>query len=332
MVPVDKWVGTIPVQRGRDFTFVPVRLSGLPVRMSFHIPLPSALAAVLLVGLSACGGDQSGERTETTADTLTVLPSDGGGVVNIGGKLFSIPSPVQTALMIRSTGAEYRRELVLDRAIADGLTSKMGRALAMGLYGADLAYATIHKDGQSALATLQTIERLGAQLELGNAFDRSLLDRFKANMNVQDSLLRLSGEAFRASDQYLKTNDRGDVSSLILAGGWLGSLHIALQHTGGKGSEKVAQRVGEQRRALGDLIALIEATDKEKQCDALNADLKTLKQSFDAIKSTYQFDKPVTDVAARTTFINGTSSVTVTPEQLATLAQQVQTLRTKYLI
>ncbi|MBK8340457.1 MAG: hypothetical protein IPK99_10910 [Flavobacteriales bacterium] len=290
------------------------------------------MALVLLVGSTSCGGDPDGSRTETNADTLTVAPSDGGGVVNIGGKLFSIPSPVQTALMIRSTGADYQRDIVLDRAKADGLTSKVGRALAMGLYGADLAYATIHKDGQTALATLQTIEQLGGRLELGNAFDKSLLDRFKANMNDQDSLLRLSGEAFRASDQYLKTNDRGDVSSLILAGGWLGSLHIALRHTGGKGSEKVAQRVGEQRRALDDLIALIEANDKEKQCGALCADLKTLKQAFDAIKSTYQFEKPVTDIAARTTFINGASSVTVTPEQLTAIAQQVETLRTKYLI
>ncbi|MBP6391485.1 MAG: hypothetical protein KA175_02425 [Flavobacteriales bacterium] len=300
--------------------------------MSSHQLLPTAVALVLLAGVTACGDGPSGSQTETHADTLTTAPSDGGGVVNIGGKLFSIPSPVQTALMIRSTGAEYQRDIVLDRAMADGLTSKVGRALAMGLYGADLAYCTIHKDGQSALATLQTIEQLGARLELGNAFDKSLLDRFKENMNNQDSLLRLSGEAFRASDQYLKTNDRGDVSSLILAGGWLGSLHIALRHTGGKGSEKVAQRVGEQRRALGDLIALIEANDKEKQCNALCADLKTLKQAFDAIKSTYQFEKPVTDVAARTTFINGASSVTVTPEQLTAIAQQVETLRTKYLI
>src|SRR5262249_31380976 len=163
----------------------------------------------LVVGFSACGGDPSGSQTETHADTLTTAPSDGGGGVNIGGKLFSIPSPGATPLVVPRTGAGYPRGPGPDPAEAGALDSQRGRAVAMGLYGADLAYTTIHKDGQNALATLQTIEQLGSRLELGNAFDKSLLERFKANMNDQDSLLRLSGEAFRASDQYLKTNDRG---------------------------------------------------------------------------------------------------------------------------
>ena len=283
--------------------------------------------------LAACGGGGEGQGSAAAAkDTLATPPSDGGGVVNVGGKLFSIPSPVQTALLIRSSGAAYQRDLLMDKNKAEALTGRMGRALAVGMFGSDLAYATIHKDGQTALATLQTIEKLSAALEMGNAFDKGLVDRFKRNVNTQDSLLRLSGEAFRAADRYLKTNERGDVASLVLAGGWIGSLHLALAHATGDAQAKLAPRIAEQRKALDDLIALIEANDKDRQCAALCADLKTLKQAFAGLKSTYTFEKPVTDAASRTTFINSTSTVTITPQDLSVIAEQVSTLRTKYLI
>jgi hypothetical protein len=283
--------------------------------------------------LAACGGGGDGQGADAAAkDTLAATPSDGGGVVNLGGKLFSIPSPVQTALLIRSTGAAYQRDLLMDKGKAGALTGRMGRALAVGMFGSDLAYASIHKDGQTALATLQTIEELSAALEMGNAFDKGLVERFKRNVNTQDSLLRLSGEAFRAADRYLKTNERGDVASLVLAGGWIGSLHLALAHATGEAQTKLAPRIAEQRKALDDLIALIEANDKEKQCVALCSDLKVLKQAFAGLKSTYTFEKPVTDPASRTTFINSTSAVVITPQDLSAIAEQVAVLRTKYLI
>ncbi len=297
---------------------------------SFLHPIGLAFAGSLL--LAACGGGEGDGLNGNPADTLVAPSGDGGKLVNVGGKLFSIPSPVQTALLIRSAGVGYRPDLVLDRGKADAITSKVGRALAVGLYGADLAYETIHKDGQAAIATLGVIEKLSASLEMGNAFDKSLVERFKRNINAQDSLLRLNGEAFRAADRYLKTNDRGDVSALVLAGGWIGALHLSISHAEGSAQTKLAPRIAEQRRALDDLIALLEANDKDQQCTALCADLKKLQQAFAVLKTSYKFEKSQTDAAARTTYITSTSMVTVTPDELWAIAQQVTDLRTKYLI
>jgi hypothetical protein len=98
----------------------------------------------------------------------------------------------------------------------------------LGVYGADLAYVTVHKDGQRAMATMQAIEKLGGKLELTNSFDRALLDRFKTNLGSEDSLLQFSGTAFRAADQYLKNNQRDDVSALVFAGGWVESLYLTI--------------------------------------------------------------------------------------------------------
>ncbi len=289
----------------------------------------SALLAAFSMALIACGGEGTDTGGTTggpdTLDTMAQQHKDG-GVMKVGGKLFSIPSPVETAMLIHKAGLPYKKDLPLATEKADALTTKSARGLALGMYGADMAYVTIHKDGQRALGTMQVIEKLGTALEVSNAFDRALFDRFKGNMNNQDSLLRMSGEAFRAADQYLKTNERDDVSALVLAGGWIESMHLTLS-SAPKLEGDLAQRVGEQKRTLTDLIALLEQSDKEKALGTLIASLKDLRSVYDGINSTYQYEAPVTDVSGMTTHINSKSATAITDEQIKAITDKLTALR-----
>lgn len=293
---------------------------------------PAVLAGFSLA-LMACGGsgtDTSG--TTTGADTLdtTARSTREGGIVKVGGKLFSIPSPVETAMLIHRSGISYNKDLPLPLDKADGFTTRTAKALALGMFGADMAYVTIQKDGQRAMSTLQSIEKLGNALEVSNAFDRSLIDRFKGNLTNEDSLLRMSGEAFRSADAYLKNNERDDVSALVLAGGWIESMHLLLGGAG-KLPPDLAQRVGEQRRTLSDLITLLERSDKDNMLGTLISGLKDLSMVYAGIASTYAFEAPVTDVQGMTTHINSKSSVTITDDQVSAIAQKLDVLRTTIL-
>lgn len=291
----------------------------------------------LLLGFSlalmACGGG----GTDTTgagngADTLdtTAGSTKQGGLVKVGGKLFNVPSPVETAMLIHRSGIAYDKGLPLPLEQGDAATTKSARALALGIYGADLAYVTIQKDGQRALSTMQAIEKLGTALEVSNAFDRALVERFKGNLTNEDSLLRMSGEAFRSADAYLKNNERDDVSALVLAGGWIEGMHLLLGGTG-KLPAELAQRVGEQKRTLGDLIALLEQSDKEKTLGSLVDGLKDLASVYAGITTTYQYEAPVTDVPGKTTHINSKSAVTITEDQIKSIAGKLAALRTSIL-
>jgi hypothetical protein len=264
-------------------------------------------------------------------DSLSTTDTSENRILQLGGRNFSIPSPVQAAFAIRNAGLKYDASLLTDTRKATSMTSRSARAMALGMLGADMAYVTVHRDGQKALATLQAIERASAQLELSNAFDKALLERFKNNLSSEDSLLRFSGLAFRAADQYLKNNDRTDVSIYVLVGGWVESLHLTVTDPAAVQNQALMARVGEQRRALDDLIFLVGALPAEDQDTNVLAGLKALHSTFSGITSTYTYEAPVTEVASRTTFINSKSGVVITPEQFATIAAQVKELRTKIL-
>ena len=279
----------------------------------------------LAVLLAACGGGEEGTKEEIK--TEEVAPSQEGGVINLGGHLFSIPSPAQTAILMRNAGLTYQKDLVLPLEDSGTAAGRSAAALALGMYGADLAYVTIFEDGAKAMATMQTIERLGNALDMGNAFDRSLLDRFRDNLSNEDSLLQFSGAAFRAADQYLKSNDREDVAALVLAGGWIESLHLTVSDAMARRNKDIAQRVGEQKRTLQDVIALLAPQQDDAVTGQVIELLRELDKEYQGVAIDYVYEKPVTDAAARTTYINSTSSVKISDGQMDAIAEIIAKIR-----
>lgn len=296
--------------------------------MSPFSPLKTACGMSLGLLLFSCGGGNDHKGHDHGADTLSTKESaDGQQVLNVGGKVFNVPSPVQTALAIRKAGLKYQKDLTLAVEKGDAATGKVQQSLLLGAYGADMAYVTVHNDGQRALATMQAIEKLGAKLEVSNAFDRSTVDRFKGNLGNEDSLLVLSGSAFRAADSYLKNNDRHDVSALVLAGGWVESLHLTLADPAAIKDQALIDRIGEQRGTLDNLVGLLSATDADGSAAALITELKKLQGHFAGVTSTYTYEAPVTDRAARTTYINSKSSVSIPSATLEAIAASVASIR-----
>ncbi len=282
-----------------------------------------AAAMTLALLLAACGGGGNTDQVTATADTLNAA-TDGDGLVKVGDKLFSIPSPVQTALLIRELGLPYNNKLPLATDSLARFTTKEKQALAMGIYGADLAYVTIHKDGQRSLKTLKAIEHLSGQLNLSNAFDKDLMEGFKKNINNEDSLLRFSGKAFRAADMYLKNDQRNDVSAGVLAGGWIEGLYLTLGSTGDKVDPKIAGRIAEQHHTLDNLIALLKEANGSS---ALVDSLQGLATAYEAVKTEYTFVQPTLDAVNKTTYINSVSKAEVPAEALQTIIRKVRAIR-----
>lgn len=284
-----------------------------------------ALTAALLI---SCGGTETGHDSPGKADSLNVAqPTGDGRVLDVGGRLFSIPSPVETAMLIRRTNMPYGKELPLTLGDISRYTNSYQKAMAMGMYGADLAYVTVHKDGQRALQTLQTVEQLGGALDMNHAFDQVLADRFKRTINSEDSLLRLTGVAFRSAQEYLKTNGREDVSAWILAGGWLESMYLTVAQVDGQPDAAVAQRIAEQGRTLRSLIQLLERHSSEGPGSDLLKGLRDLQTDYDRISSKYAYVAPTVDAAAKTTWINSTTEAVVPPGTVRTISEKVRALR-----
>jgi len=290
-------------------------------RLSSRSLLPLLFGAFL----HACGGAPEGGEQTTDTDTLSTSQQQGeSGVVKVGGRLFAVPSPVSTAMALKDAGAAYDRSRTLDLASADAATSKEARALVMGALGADLGYAVLFDDGQHALSTMKAIERLGAELQLTHAFETTIVERFRDNLSSSDSLLRLSGMAFRAADEYLEQDQRQDVSALVVAGGWVEVLYLTVNDPQAASAKAIRDRIAQQGKGLESVVGLLEDHAADSP---LLPGLRRLQMLYGDVGMQYTFQEPVTDTKARTTYINSVTTVDLTDDQLQAITEAVNDLR-----
>lgn len=276
--------------------------------------------------LFSCSDEPKTGQPETISDEIEVQSDNAAipSMLKMDGEIFSIPSPVQTAILFKRMNVEYNSSLLNDVGNAENYTNRFQKALNLGVYGADLAYLSNYQDNQKKLNYFKAITDLSEDLDIQNSIDQSLIDRFAANRDNPDSLYSINAALFKAGDQYLKENQEDEVATLILTGGWIEAMHIAVQAA--KGDPIFLGRVGEQKHAIKSVLGLLSKLDSE-QAMALSMKFQDLKTIFDGLEYTYKFEKPITDGAEKVTYFNSKSSVEIDEPTFIEIENKVSEIR-----
>lgn len=291
------------------------------------------LPLFLFALLASCGGDEIDVDGEDPNDGEIeivqdhVLDSTMALNATINGKMFSIPSPIQMATLLKSKAGTFNESMLTDPENVANFTTEFKRAINMGVYGADLGYATIYENNTKAVSYLSSIEKLSDELGIAGAFNQELLERFIENGNNQDSMLVIMSEGYREGDKFLKENEEHDVATLILTGGWIESLYFACVTYESSKDQAIADRIGEQKTALTTLIDLLTDFNVDEFYSKLIADLQSLKTDFDKIKFNYQYVEPVHDPKNFQTTIKSKSSVQIEDSVLSSIITKIKDIR-----
>ena len=281
--------------------------------------------AVLAVFAVSCGGDEPTD--DQIEDPIEDVDPNDGQLMEIDGKVFSIPSPIQTAMLIKNSGTNYNKDILNEPSKVTNYSTNFKKAINLGVYGADLGYVTMYDQTQDAISFLTAVKSIGDDLGVSSAFDLELVERFEKNIGDQDSLLVLVSDAYKSSDRYLKNNQQNDVGSLILAGGWIESLYFATNAAEMTGNKEIIKRIGEQKTTVYNLIKLLTPYYSKPEFTTLVDDLMELNDIYEQVESTYTFVKPTVDVENKTTTINSTTVVNISDEQLKAITEKVMKMR-----
>ena len=116
----------------------------------------AAFATIFMVG---CVSDVKKEESGSEKPAAEV-DSSATKLMTIGGSMFSIPSPIQTALLIEKSGSDYNKGFLNDAKKVTTYATNFQKALNLGVYGADVGYVTIYDQSQDALKYLGVINKL----------------------------------------------------------------------------------------------------------------------------------------------------------------------------
>lgn len=305
-----------------------IKISSINLRQISKQAGTIALAAFFFV---SCAEETKRNNTTDEEKSEKKEEKKDANLLKIGGKVFSIPSPIQTAFLLKSAGAAYSSEMLSPTSNASNLSTTAKKALNLGVYGADMGYATIYDQTQDAISYMAITKRLSSELGMTNIFDQNMLKRFESNLGNQDSLLALVSDAFKSADSYLKTNEQNDLSVLILAGGWIETLHFATNIVKSKDDQNIKNRIGEQKMTVKNLVNLmLPYQDNKAVADVINQ-LNELKDIYNGIEFNYTYKTASTDEENKTTTINSTSTVDMSPELLAEISARVEAIRSSIL-
>lgn len=277
--------------------------------------------------LSSCSGEDKA-KDENLIDEEVLDPTSSLNT-NFDGKIFSIPSPVQTSMLIKDLKLPYTEGLLNDAGNVSQYTTESKRALNLGIYGTDLGYITIYNQNATSLKYLKAVEKLTQELKLESAFDKNFMTRFEKNNTNQDSMVKIVGDAFSKADNFLKNNDRKNTSVLILTGGWVESLYLACELNRISSNQKIIDRIGEQQQTLNTIIEILDLYNKNGVNDEILTSLEELKLSFDKIIIEYDYIAPKTDASKKLTTLQHRTTVKVGSDVLNMITLKINSLRDK---
>lgn len=248
-------------------------------------------------------------------------------IMNFDGQLFSIPSPIQTASLIKNSGLDFNSDLANNSTNISNYTTAFKQALNLGVYGADFAYISYYGQDQSSLQYMKNIRTLIESLDLSSAIDKTLADRIAQNVNNKDSLMAISSAMFRTTDNYLKNSDRNDIAALILTGGFVESVYFSVNLAKNDKSGELAKRIGEEKQTVISLMQLLAKQD-DPNFKSLVEHFNGLVNAFSNVEVTYEYNRPKTDPTKKTTKITSKTSVTISPETLNEILVKTTAIRT----
>lgn len=296
--------------------------------------IPKLVAVILLICVCSCKNNpaKQGNLNFPVADSVPAGEAEKLSDEAIADIIQNIASPVEIAAMLQAMEVPFTADYLAPTHGADRLTTNFQKAVMLGIYGADLGYLNMYEKTGNSVDVLSTIKRLADGLRVGQFFDFETLKRLSVSKSNLDSLLFLSINSYNQIDEYLRNNNRGAVSALMIAGVWLEGQYLATQVATGGSYKMLNDRIGEQKIILGDLLMLLRPYSKSNsEYSSFYDMMEKISTAYHDVRITYRLGEPETiEQDGRLVMIQHEESIVeMTDEQLANIAGLSEEIRNK---
>jgi len=288
------------------------------------------LGVILAVGSCRNNPAKSGEFTLVKADTIAPSVNQVAEAVEDIYRNFS--SPLEIANLFQVMGVPFSPGYLASALDANEQTTSFRKALFLGILGADLGYLNMYEKTGTAIELVSSIKKLADGLNVGQYFDFETIKRISLNKSSIDSLLFLSVDSYSRMDEYLRKNNRSQLSAVMVAGIWLEAQYFSTQVIKQFPNDLLRERIGEQKYFLDSLIMIISPyCDFDSEFTAMCGWLRDIASKYENVRITYSDGEPssVKKDSMLVVTQTGTSMVEMTDEQLAQIIEITGNVRNK---
>jgi len=282
-------------------------------------------AFTLAIGLlTACGdGTVTEQQTARSGPDLVIGGEDASAKAK---SIYQMPTPNELFDVVHQFAGSGQKRIMSPAPNVDRYVTLQGRALNFGVYATDMVYASNFSITSEVVRYYLACKKLGDQLGLSAAFSDADFTRLDKNFTHGDSLEIISNGAYYKVYEKMQDEHMGSVLSLVLAGGWVESMHLVIKQVQEfKADDPLIARIAEQSESLEHLIDLMGQYKDDPEVSATRIQLMAVRDIYDQL-------------SVKRTAHNGLSTsgrmvlgddvnVTMTLEKYNDLEKTVETLR-----
>jgi len=285
------------------------------------------------LSITSCSGDKTEEEIINAKDTTQVsaeVQKESSGYETF----FQVPSPGEMLSFIKSVGKRDKSKISILNSTENinKYTDEKSKALNFGIYSTDLSYCSIFNLGSESIKYFKVVKQLGDQLGLSATIKPEVLARIEKNIDNTDSLVVITDDLYYSSFETLEEGKQGNILALVVAGGWLESVYIAINMVDKfQKDNPVIQRIADQKYTLENLIEFLKKHEENSpDVKQVKADLEALMKSFNLLKEEKISDTSLKQEGVKK-FIGGGISLVIDEKVFNEIKTKVLKLRNNYI-
>lgn len=172
--------------------------------------------------------------------------------------IYPLPTAYEVTELLKEIGASYILSISNPVKKAEMYFTTKSKAINLGIYSADLCYASTYNQKQKTYDYINASYFLIEELDFSEAVDNNLPQKIEQAGNQKKEMIELITHTFHHTYKYLNQTGRASVSLLVLAGSWLEALYIATHISDDTyHNKKMIEIIMLQKQSLNKLFELM---------------------------------------------------------------------------
>jgi hypothetical protein len=238
------------------------------------------LLATTLIVLSGCNTTPK-KQDPGIPDTDKLTPKED-YVEELSG--YPIPNSYDITKHIYKSGSPYILSLSNAPEKAGEYITQRDKVLNLGVYAADLCYATTYMMKQATMNYLEATKTLIDDLGISTTFNVTYADRIEQNIDNRDSLILVVTESFDDTWNYLVENEQDVLARLVVCGSWIEGVYITC-NVAEKAIDNTTflEALARQKNSLNELVELLEAVKDVEEVADIYTSLADIREFYEGV-------------------------------------------------
>jgi len=202
---------------------------------------------------------------------------------------YNLPLPVDFYRFIKSHESNVQMKNFLNPITnCEKYICNKKRGINFGIYASDLAYSVVSENKQQSIDYFNVTKELADALHIAKGYSLEVVERLNDNLQNNDSLHQIASKAYWNACNYLEANDEVNILPLIIAGGWIESIYIAVNSVDENNPPtQILKRLTDEKQSLENLIQYLLDVITDSNTFEINADIQELGTNFKELRAVY---------------------------------------------